>query len=109
MPRAKTPSYKTLVKRLEEIAGVLGVRVRYDTGSFRGGLCTVGEKQVIVLNRRHLPEAHFAILAEGLRHLPTDTVFLRPSLRSALDLALAHGDASANTSAPETEAERSDG
>jgi hypothetical protein len=95
----KAPSYKTLVRRLEEVAQALGVKVRYDTGAFRGGLCTVGEQTYVVLNRRHLPEAHFAILAESLAQYDTDSVFLRPALRSALDQALASQHARAEEAA----------
>ena len=74
-----------MVKAFEEAAGQLGVEVRRARGSFRGGLCTVDGQQVIMLNKMHPPEAHMAILAESLRALPTDTIFLRPAVRHALE------------------------
>ena len=76
-----------IVEELKEAARKLGLRVRVDSGSFRGGRCTVGEQELIVLNRRHLPETHVVILAEGLRDLPVDQVFLRPAVREALETA----------------------
>ncbi len=76
-----------VVKELEEAARQLGVRVRYEKGSFRGGLCTVEEEQVIVLNRRHTPEGHLIVLAESLRSLPVDSVYLKPAVREALEKA----------------------
>lgn len=76
-----------IVEELKQAARRLGLQVRTDTGSFRGGRCTVGADEWIVLNRMHPPEAHLAILAESLRDLPMDTVFLRPAVRAALEAA----------------------
>jgi hypothetical protein len=74
-----------IVQALEEAARQLGVRVRRERGGFRGGRCKVGEEEVIVLNKSHPPEAHLAILAESLRDLPVDTIFVRPAVRKALE------------------------
>lgn len=76
-----------IVEELKKAAEQLGLQVRVDRGNFRGGRCTVAEDEMIVLNRRHLPEAHLIILAESLRDLPTDTIFLRPAVREALEEA----------------------
>ncbi len=76
-----------IVKELEQAAQQLGVRVRFEKGNFRGGLCTVEDQQTIVLNRRHPPEVHVALLAESLRDLPIDTVYLKPAVREALEAA----------------------
>lgn len=84
-----------IVDALKEAARQLGLRVRLDNGSFRGGRCKVGEQEMVVLNKRHLPEAHLVILAEALRGLPTETVFLRPAVRDALEAAWARHDAAA--------------
>lgn len=78
-----------IVQALIEAAGRLGLAVRWERGAFRGGRCTLGEQALIVLNRRHPPEIHLAILAESLRGLPLDAVFLRPAVRQALEAAWA--------------------
>ena len=82
-----------IVQALEEAVGQLGVAVRYERGNFRGGLCTVGEETVVVLNKRRPAEAHLAILADALRSLPVDEVYLRPAVRDALEAAWAARDA----------------
>lgn len=82
-----------MVRDLEAAAGQLGVRVRYETGRFRGGRCLVDGEEQIVLNKRQPPEAHLAILAEGLRDLPIDQVYLRPAVRDALEAAWRRHDA----------------
>jgi hypothetical protein len=65
------------------------VRVRRERGAFRGGRCTVGAAEVVVLNRRHPPEVHLAVLAESLRGLPVEQLYLRPAVRAALEDAWA--------------------
>jgi hypothetical protein len=74
-----------IVRDLEQAHVALGVRVRRERGAFRGGRCLVGDQEVLVLNRRHPPEAQLAILAESLRGLAADQVFLRPAVRAALE------------------------
>lgn len=74
-----------LVQALTDAVERLGVRVRRERGPFQSGLCTVEGEPVVVLNRQHPPEAHLAALAEALRALPTDEVYLRPAVRDALE------------------------
>lgn len=76
---------KTLLRALEEAVQQLGVRVRYERGGFRGGYCVVDDEAFVMLNKRHPPEVHLAVLAESLRALPIDTIYLRPAVRDALE------------------------
>ena len=74
-----------IIEELKKASARLGIEVRMGKGNFRGGRCIVGDEEIIMLNKRHLPEANLVILAESLRDLPVDTVFLRPAVRSALE------------------------
>ncbi len=74
-----------IVRELEDVARQLGVDVRLERGSFRGGLCLIDDEKVIVLNKRQPAESRLAILAESLRTLPVDSVFMRPAVRQALE------------------------
>jgi len=74
-----------LIPALEDAVERLGVRVRRERGTFRGGLCTVDGAPVLVLNRQHPPEAHLAALAEALAELPAEQLYLRPAVRAALE------------------------
>ena len=79
---------------LEEALRQLGVRVRRERGRFRGGLCVVGDEPVVVVNRAHPDEARVAVLADALRrHGGVDELYLRPSVRAALEDAWALADA----------------
>jgi hypothetical protein len=78
-----------IVRELEEAARRLGLRVRYESGTFRGGRCTVSGEGMVVLNRRRPVETHLAVLADALRELPVDSLYLRPAVREALEAAWA--------------------
>lgn len=74
-----------IVKELEEAVRQLGFEVRVEKGNFRGGRCIVGGQEFVMLNKRHLPELRLTILAECLREMPIDSVFLKPAVRKALE------------------------
>ncbi len=73
-----------MIRELTEAARRLGIQVRLEKGSFRGGGCLVGGEPYVVLNKLHPPDLHFAILAESLRDQPLDELFLTPAVRSAM-------------------------
>lgn len=75
---------------LEDVAQRLGLSVRWEAGHFRGGRCTVNGEDVIILNRHHPVDTHLAVLARCLKECPLDTVYIRPSVREAIN-ALAAG------------------
>lgn len=74
-----------IVEELKKAAEQLGYRVRTEKGNFKGGRCVVGDENIIMLNKRHLPRLQLVVLAQSLRELPIDDVFLRPAVRAALE------------------------
>ena len=74
-----------IVQEFIQVTEQLGVRVRRERGQFKGGRCTVRGEDCILLNRHHSPEIHLSILANALRELPVETIFLRPRVRAALE------------------------
>lgn len=81
-----------IVKELEGIVEQLGLRVRREKGNFRGGPCVRNDEPFLMLNRRHPPEVHLAILAQALRDMDVDSVYLRPVVRQALEDAWSRND-----------------
>ncbi len=81
------------LRELEAALRTLDVRVRRERGTFRGGLCTVAGREVVVLNKLHPPEAQLVVLAESLRELPHEGLYLRPAVRAAVDDAWSELDA----------------
>ncbi|MFP4229292.1 MAG: hypothetical protein ACLFTE_10770 [Salinivenus sp.] len=82
-----------IIGELEDVAGRLGLEVRVEKGNFRGGRCVVGDEEIIMLNKNHLPETQLVVLADALREAPLDTIYLKPAVRSALEDAWAVADA----------------
>lgn len=83
-----------LIAALEDALTRLGVRIQRARGAFRSGLCTVEGAEVVVLNRQHPPEAQVVALAEALRQLGrVDELYLRPTVRAALEDAWMQSDA----------------
>lgn len=74
-----------LIRELEAELGKMGVRVRREKGNFKGGWCVVNDEECIMVNKRHTPEAQFAVLADAIRSLPLDNVYIKPKVRSALE------------------------
>lgn len=74
-----------VVTELEQAVRELGIPVRRERGSFRGGLCVRNDETLMMLNKNHPAEAHLAVLAGALSTLPVDTVYLRPAVRKALE------------------------
>ncbi|MEM1054448.1 MAG: hypothetical protein AAGI52_02900 [Bacteroidota bacterium] len=89
----------SVIRELEDALRKLSVRVRRERGSFRGGLCTVAGREVVVLNKLHPPEAQLVVLAEALRTLPHDQLYLRPAVRVALADAWSQLDAGVDSAA----------
>lgn len=81
-----------IIDDLKKAAGQLGYEVRTEKGNFHGGRCVLDGEEIIMLNKRHLPEAQLVVLAESLRDLPIDGVFLRPAVRSALEEIWTRGE-----------------
>jgi len=78
-----------VIKELESAVEQLGLRVRREKGNFRGGYCIRNDEEFLMLNRVHPPEVHLAVLAEALKTMEIDSVYLKPVVRQALEDAWA--------------------
>jgi len=78
---------ETILDNLMDAARTLGFTVRATKGNFRGGRCVVDGTPTIVLNTRHLPETRLRVLARALHDTPLETVYLKPTVRDALQAA----------------------
>jgi hypothetical protein len=74
-----------LITEIEAELMKMGVRVRREKGNFKGGWCVVNDEECLMINRRQTAEIQFSILAEAIRSLPLDSVYIKPQLRSALE------------------------
>ena len=74
-----------IIQELEAELTKMGIRVRREKGNFKGGWCVVNDEKCLMLNRRHSAEIQFSVLAEAVRSLPLDSVYLKPNVRTALE------------------------
>ena len=78
-----------LTEALETAAAQLGVKVRYDalgTGAIlsSGGLCKVKGQWWVIIDKKATPSERASVLAEALSTFDTDSVFLPPKAREAV-------------------------
>jgi hypothetical protein len=74
---------------LKALAEEIGLTVRVEIGDFDGGICTVKERRVLLLNRRHPLGRRINITARALYAAGLDNIFVKPALREIIDEELA--------------------
>jgi hypothetical protein len=72
-------------EELKLLAEQMGLAVRTEIGDFDGGLCTIKEQRVILLNRRHPFSRRINIMARALHQAGLDNVFVKPAVRAVID------------------------
>ena len=70
---------------LERLAERLGVRVRYEEGDFKGGLCWVNGERMIIVQKKATLEQKIANLASGFGRLDVGNVYVVPELRKLIE------------------------
>ncbi len=82
----------TNVDELEQLAGQLGIRVRYealnlDKGvSFvAGGLCQLRGEYLVIINSRSAMTERIQILARALKQFDVSQLYIKPAIREILD------------------------
>lgn len=70
---------------LLDAAKRLGIKIRKDSGTFRGGYCILNDERLIILNR-YLPlETISSQIARGLSNFEINEIYLKPALREYID------------------------
>jgi hypothetical protein len=70
---------------LKEIAQQAGLTVRSEIGDFDGGICTIREQRVLLLNKRHPIGRRISVMARALGQIDLGMVFVKPALRDLID------------------------
>lgn len=77
--------HEDVVAELQQLAGQLGIAVRFEKGEFEGGYCILREQKLLLVNRRLMPARKASVLALALHEVGLDNVYVRPSLRSFIE------------------------
>ena len=81
---------RTLLNQLEELAGKLGIEIRYgnipgEDSHHTGGLCRVRGKYMLIIHSRLTVEEKIGVIVKSLKGFEMDNVYLIPVLRELLD------------------------
>ncbi|MBC8145192.1 MAG: hypothetical protein H7X80_06370 [bacterium] len=74
-----------IYEELKIVAEQKGLPVRLEMGDFDGGICTVKERRVILINRRHDLPRRVHVIARALYASGLDDVFVKPAIREIID------------------------
>ena len=75
-----------ILQDLESLAAELAIEVLYDNlEESRGGLCRVGGKSRLYINRSLSVAERIRLMVAELSDLPLESVFLRPRVRELLE------------------------
>ena len=88
--RTKQSKNDLLLSQLEELAGKLGIAVRYENVtseefSGSGGLCRLKGKYVLILHFQAAVEEKIRMLLEVLKTFPTGDIYVKPVIRDLLE------------------------
>lgn len=70
---------------LRLLAENMGLTVRIEMGDFEGGICTVNDQRILLINRRHHFGKRVNVMARALYGAGLDEVFVKPAVREAID------------------------
>ncbi len=73
-----------LLSKLEEIVGQLGLELRWDEGNFTGGICRLGDRTILVMNRSLPPFEKIRVLCRNLSHTDLSKIFVLPAIREQI-------------------------
>jgi len=80
-----------VLDQLEALASALDIEVRYTTLQSDGGLCRVGRRRVLMVNRRLPVLERIDLLARTLPLDELDNVFIPPAVRRVIEEAQGAG------------------
>jgi hypothetical protein len=79
-----------LLNQLEELAGKLGIKIRYENvnledSSGSGGLCRLKGEYVLIIHFQATVEEKIRIILEALRPFPVGDIYIKPVIRELLE------------------------
>ncbi|MBL0332576.1 MAG: hypothetical protein IPP65_07050 [Chlorobi bacterium] len=80
-----TKKQEDIYQELKLIAEQLGFKIRLEIGDFDGGICVVKEKEVLVLNKRHMLTKRISVLVNSLVDMNLDSIFVKPAIRDYIE------------------------
>jgi hypothetical protein len=83
--KIKEKEFEDIIAEFKELAVQLGASVRFEKGDFKGGYCIVSDKKQIIINKLANTQRKAIILANALKELGVEQMYLTPRLREIID------------------------
>ena len=77
--------HEALIQELQEVAGQLGVSIRYERGDFEGGYCILRDQKILLVNRRLFPARKASVLAIAMHEIGLEDMYLKPAVREYIE------------------------
>jgi hypothetical protein len=77
--------HEEIIGELQEVARQLGITVRFEKGDFEGGYCILKAQKLLLINRRLMPTRKASVLANAMREIGMDNIYLKPALRAYVE------------------------
>lgn len=71
---------------LENIVSQLGIELRYEKGEFKGGVCRIGDKRMLIVNRALEPQQKISVITKELSQIDLSEVFIVPAIRKLIEM-----------------------
>ena len=76
-----------MLEDLEEVAKKLSIEVRYEDLVTKGGMCRLKDRQIIMVNKSLPLKEKIEMLAQSLRKLDLNKVYILPALREVIKMS----------------------
>jgi len=81
----------TILSQLEELAGRVGIKIRYEPlkidGSIHmGGFCRIKGEDFLIVNNKATQKEKIYLLIDALKRCDMSDIYVMPSLRKILDI-----------------------
>jgi len=74
----------SILRELENLADELGLDIRYESIESYGGLCRVGDKRCLILNKSSSLTEVVGVVSQALSRFPLEDIFINPHVRELL-------------------------
>ncbi len=76
---------KQLLADIEELAGKIGIKIRYEKTNAKGGLCYYKGQSIIIIDRFATDDYKIKVIIENLKKIDLSQIYINPKLRDILD------------------------
>ncbi len=73
------------LQAFEQIAQKLNLEIRYEKGDFKGGLCRIGDRQYLILQKNDPAYKKLSLFAQELKKFDLNDVYVVPAIRKFIE------------------------